>query len=125
MAAITNADVDTLVGTQAAPITRVTDVDTLFPATHSNRYMPIEFTVNSSGKTIYLTYEELEEDSIWEERVASSGGFDTILDDFSVLVDALKVTLDAYTAPYTYAEYKDVVDTWKNSPATRFLRGQF
>lgn len=125
MAAITNADVDALIASQSAPITRVTDVDTYFPATHTNRYMPIDFTIDANGNTIQLTYEELEEDSIWTERVASNSGFDGIIDDFSTLIDAMKVTIDALTAPYTYAEYKDVVDTFKNSPATKFLRGQF
>ena len=123
MAQITNALVDALISSQSAPLVRVTDVDNVFPATTSNDRIKIEFTVNTYATTVYLTYLELSEPSVWGEAIAVSKGFQSLIAAVATAIDDVDAYITGLSAPYTYAEYREIVRMLR-VPAFDFVKGQ-
>jgi hypothetical protein len=122
MAQITTALMNTLISTQSAPLTLVTDIDNDFPATVTNDQIRAEFTITTYGHTIFLSYAELSEPSVWQNAVAKAIGINSIVDAAEIAVDNVKTHLTAITPPYTYQEYVELVRLLQ-VPAFNFVKG--
>jgi hypothetical protein len=102
---VTNANIDTaaaLVDAPYGPLTRVTDVATL-PV--PNTRIALQFT-SALGVTIWMTYEDLENEAVANKLAAQSHDWTTRVANLKVKIGALKTAADAMTAPHTYADYQ-------------------
>lgn len=124
MAQITNALTDSLITSQSAPLVRVTDIDNTFPATTTNDRLPIEFTVNDSGGlSVFLSYLELSEPSVWGEAVRVRLGWQSLITAVHTAINDVDAYITGLSAPYTYDEYKEIVRMLR-VPAFDFVKGQ-
>lgn len=109
MGDITNAIYDSLISSESAPITRVTNIDNDLPAV-ANSHIPIECTLDVGGQTLFLTHDDLEVTAAWTEAVSVANGIDSVINDMNTIFGAQKTAIDAFSEPFTAAEYASVID---------------
>ncbi len=113
MATITNTQVNTAAAAVPAPygpFTRITDLNIL-PV--PNDMHNIQFT-DANGKNVYMTYAELTNATMRNERVAEVYGFEYVLHDLINKVAAINTSLQAMKqtdgSGYTAQQFNDAVE---------------
>lgn len=112
---VSNATVDTAAAAVPAPygpLTRVTDVTTL-PTPNSEQI--IEFTTDGSSPamgevfTVYMSYTQLTTAAIRDRILAYAAGIAGQTLSLIDRIDAVNTIAAAITAPYTLAEYQQLI----------------
>ena len=111
MADITNTSFDAKISSESATLTRVTDIDSDLPATN-NSYIPIKCTTDN-GYTLYISYDDLSVTANWTNQVARADGITGKLDAINTILGAQNTAIDAFTAPYSSAEWAATINALK------------
>ena len=111
MADITNALYDAEISSESATVTRVTDIDTDLPATN-NSHIPVK-CITDNGYTLWLTFDDLAVTANWTNQVLRADGITGKLDNINTILGAQKTAIDAFTPPYSAAEWEATIDALK------------
>lgn len=120
---VDNSDVDTAaaaVPSPYGPLTRVSDVEQ-YPEGNSNQQ--IEFTSNVGATVLFMSYDQLMNTDVRNRLLHQAHPDDWAVRELKTAINALNTKVNAMSAPYDYADYKDLVsDLRQNFPV---LRGGF
>ena len=125
MAALTNAAIDAKISGDSRPVTRVTDIDSVFPGQTTTDPVKIEFLTDDYNTPLYLTYAELDNTTTFNELYASVVGYDRLVSDLDTALAAIRSDIAGASTPVTWSEFKAIVDALKEKPVFRFVRGYY
>ena len=109
MGDITNTIYDALISSESAPMTRVTDIDADLPGT-ANSHIPVECVTTTGAHTVFVSHDTLEVTVAWTAALSVANGIDSVVNDMNTILGAQKTAIDAFTEPFTPAEYQSVVN---------------
>ena len=105
---ITNTQVDT--AASAVGLSRVTDVTTLRVAESD---VPLEFTVDATGTTVWMTYDELSNSDVAARKIKEAEGVRANCQAIEAVIGSISFT------NYDEAEYKAAVEDLRSIGFTR------
>lgn len=108
MVQVTNALYDARIASESAPLTRVTDIDTEFPAVSTNDSLRVENTTDN-GNTVFLSYIELDNADLTTHAVNVADGITGVVAAIETEINTIDALIAAMPDPPTAADLRELV----------------
>jgi hypothetical protein len=108
-ATITNGNIDTAAAAVPAPFGPLTRVTSVADLPTPNSEITLELTA-ATGETVYMTYEQLQDADVVQRILSYATGLQYKTQEIIDTIETINTAAQALTAPYTYAEYKALID---------------